>query len=332
GTETDGSIVCPASSQSLVGIKPTVGLVSRVGILPIAHSQDTAGAMARTVTDAAVLLAVLAGADQCDPATTAKRRPRGTDYTAALRADGLRGARLGVAREGYFGYSEETDRLIEEAVAEMARLGAVIVDPADVPTAEELGSSPAELDVLLFELKADLNAYLDGRGADVPVRTLAEVIEFNERNAAAVMPWFGQDLFVKAQEKGPLSDSAYRKARAESLRLAGEKGIDAVLREHRLDALVAPTMAPPFKIDLVNGDHFLGGSSQPAAVAGYPAVTVPAGYVSGLPVGLTFMGAAWSEATLIRLAYGFEQATKARRPPMFQATADPDGAPMGLLR
>jgi amidase len=201
------------------------------------------------------------------------------------------------------------------------------VDPADLATSGDLASSPAELEVLLYELKADLNAYLAARGGGVPVRTLAEVIEFNERNAGAVMPWFGQDLFVRAQEKGPLTERAYLDARAESLRLARDEGLDATFREHRLDAILAPTMAPPFKIDLVNGDHFLGGSSTPAAVAGWPAVTVPAGYVSGLPVGLTLVGRPWSEPALIRFAYAFEQATRARRPPTFAPTADPDGAP-----
>jgi amidase len=326
GTETDGSIVCPASANSLVGIKPTVGLVSRSGVIPIAHSQDTVGPIARTVADAAVLLGAIAGVDPRDAATLPGRARSHPDYTRFLDADGLRGARLGVAREVYFGYSEETDRLVEEALQEMRRLGAAVVDPADIPTAREMASDDAELEVLLYEFKADLGAYLSGLGPAVRVRTLAEVIEYNERNARATMPYFGQDIFVSSQQKGPLSERAYRKALRRSRGLSRKEGIDAVMDRHGLDAIVAPTGSPAFKIDLLNGDHFLGSSSQPAAMAGYPAVTVPAGFVRGLPVGVTFMGRAYSEPALLKIAYAFERATRARRPPRFPTTVDPQVA------
>jgi amidase len=320
GTETDGSIVCPASATGLVGIKPTLGLVSRAGIIPIAHSQDTAGPMARTVTDAATLLGTLAGPDPRDPATAAARDQAAGDYTRFLDPDGLRGARLGVPRARLFGYSPAADRLVAAALDALRRAGAELVDPADIPHAGEYDDS--EFTVLLYEFKADLAAYFASLGPGAPVRSLADLIAFNERHAAREMPYFGQEIFTMAAAKGPLTDQAYVDALARNQRLARADGIDAVMDRHRLDALVAPTGNPAWPIDLVNGDHFLGGSSTPAAVAGYPHVTVPAGQVHGLPVGLSFIGRAWSEPTLIKLAFAYEQATRLRRPPAFAPTAD----------
>ncbi len=319
GTETDGSIVCPSSANSLVGIKPTLGLISRAGIVPIAHSQDTAGPMCRTVSDAALLLGALAGPDARDPATAAARGHVQSDYTKYLDRNGLKGARIGVARKHMFGSSPEADRLAEEAIAAMKAAGAVVVDPADIPHLGEYGDS--EFDVLLYEFKADLNAYLAAL-AQAPVRTLADAIKFNEEHAAQELPYFGQEIFVQAQKKGPLTDPKYRAALDKDRRLSRTQGIDAILRQHNLDALVAPTGGPPWMIDLVDGDHDVGGSSTPAAVAGYPHITVPAGYSFGLPVGISFIGTAWSEPKLLRLAFAFEQATKHRRPPRFLPTAD----------
>jgi len=318
GTETDGSIVCPASANGVVGIKPTVGLVSRAGIIPISHTQDTAGPLCRTVADAAALLSALAGADPRDPATAPAAAHAEKDYTKQLDRAGLRGARIGVARAKFFGYSDVTDRLAEAALGVLRREGAVLVDPADIPNAGSYDD--AELQVLLYELKADLNAYLAALGPTAPVRTLADVIAFNERERAREMPFFGQELFVQAEAKGPLTSPAYRKARATCRRLARTSGLDAVLAKHKLDAIVAPTGNPAWPTDPVNGDHFTGSSSTPAAVAGYPSVSVPMGYAWGLPVNLSFFGAAWSEPTLIRLAYAFEQITMHRKAPKFLPT------------
>ncbi|HEY2943724.1 MAG TPA: amidase [Vicinamibacteria bacterium] len=318
GTETDGSIVCPSNANGLVGIKPTLGLVSRAGIIPIAHSQDTAGPMTRTVRDAAILLAAVAGPDPQDPATAdAGRAPK--DYTSFLDEAGLRGARIGVARK-FFGFHAAVDRIMEDALAEMKRRGAELVDPADIPHTGEYDES--ELTVLLYELKADLNAYLARLGPTAPVRTLADIIAFNEAHRAEEMPYFGQDLFVKAQEKGPLTDLAYVEALARNRRLAALEGIDAVMGKEKLEAIVAPTGGPAWMTDLVDGDHFGGGLSTPPAVAGYPHVTVPAGYVFGLPVGISFVGRAWSEPTLVKLAYAFERATHVRRAPRLLPSAD----------
>jgi amidase len=308
GSETDGSIVCPSASCGVVGIKPTVGLVSRAGIIPISHTQDTAGPMCRTVADAAIVLAVLAGEDERDPAT---RGVKGADY-AALDAGAVRGARIGVAR-AYFGYHPELDAHIEASIAALRSLGAEIIDPVKLGAMKEL--EEAELDVLLYEFKADLNAYLADLGPSAPVKTLADIIAFNDRHAEKEMPIFGQELFIKAQDKGPLTEAAYRKALARCRRVARDGGIDAIMKSHRLDALVAPTNSPAWLVDPVLGDHFVGGSSTPAAVAGYPSVTVPAGYVDGLPVGISLFGGRLQEQRLIGLAHAVEQATHVRRPP-----------------
>lgn len=319
GTETDGSIVCPSATCGIVGIKPTVGLVSRAGVIPIAHSQDTVGPMTRTVADGAALLGALTGLDQRDKATTASAEHFTTDYTQFLDPEGLVGARIGVARERYFGYHTETDAVIEQAIAAMQQAGAVIVDPANIPTATDDRMRESELTVLLYELKADMASYLATRlldRADLPQsRTLADLMAFNRAYPDLELELFGQELFEMAWQKGDLNDPAYLDALALGKRLAGPEGIDAVMDAYRLDALIAPTGAPAWANDPKLGDRYVGGSSRPAAVAGYPLVTVPAGFVDGLPVGITFMGRAWSEPTLIRLAYAFEQHTLARRPP-----------------
>ena len=317
GTETNGSILSPASYCGLVGVKPTVGLVSRAGIIPISHSQDTAGPMTRTVTDAALLLSALAGPDPRDSATAASTGHPVPDLAAGLSADGLRGARIGVARK-FFGITPDVDQVMETAIAAMRRAGAEIVDPADLPSHGQVGGATYE--VLLYEFKADLNLYLAGLGPDAPVHSLKELIAFNEREAAREMPFFGQEIFLKAEAKGPLTETAYLDALAKCRRLMREEGIDAVMNQHRLDALVAPTTGPAHVTDLVYGDRDTGGSTTPAAVAGYPSITVPAGFISGLPVGISFFGRAWSEPTLLKLAYAFEQATRVRRPPQFRAT------------
>ncbi|HUR93559.1 MAG TPA: amidase [Gemmatimonadales bacterium] len=318
GTETDGSIVCPASANGVVGLKPTVGLVSRAGIIPISHTQDTAGPLCRTVADAAALLSALAGTDPTDAATANAASHVEPDYTRFLERGGLRGARIGVAREKFFGYSDATDRIAEAAIGVLRREGAIVVDPADIPHAGRYDAE--ELDVLLFELKADLNAYLASLGPAARVRTLADVIAFNEQHRDREMPYFGQELFLQAESKGPLTTPAYRKALDTCRRLARTSGIDAVMSKHRLDAIVAPTGNPAWPTDPVNGDHFTGSSSTPAAVAGYPSISVPMGYAWGLPVNLSFFGRAWSEPVLIRIAYAFEQITMHRKPPRFLPT------------
>jgi amidase len=316
GTETDGSVVCPSSANGIVGIKPTLGLISRRGIIPIAHSQDTAGPMARTVRDATILLGVLAGADPLDAATADADSKSQKDYTQFLDANGLKGARIGVARK-YFGFSDAVDKVMSEAISSMKSAGAMIVDPADLESHGKFDES--ELTVLMYELKADLKAYLERR-SDSQVKTLADVIAFNDKNKEKEMLYFGQDLLIKAQEKGPLTEKEYLDALAANHRFAREQGIDGVMDKHHLDALIAPTGGPAWLTDLANGDHFTGGSSNAAAVAGYPNINVPAGFVFGLPVGISFFGRAWSEPTLIKIAYGFEQLTKARKPPAFLPT------------
>jgi amidase len=309
GTETDGSIVCPSSVNGIVGIKPTVGLVSRSGVVPVSHSQDTPGPMARTVADAAALLTELAGADRREAAAAGARVE--PNYTAFLDPAGLRAARIGVARK-LAGFNDRVDRLFDEALGAMRDLGAEIVDPADIPHTDEL--EDPELEVFLYEFKIDLEAYLGSLGPSQPYRTLADLIAFNNEHPDLEMPHFGQELFEKAAEKGPLTDPAYLEALATCRRLSRDEGIDAVMDEHRLDALVAPSNAPAWRTDYANGDHYVGGNSTPAAVAGYPSMTVPMGFAFDLPIGISFMGRAWSEGTLIRLASAFEHAAHHRRP------------------
>ncbi|HEX7978368.1 MAG TPA: amidase [Gemmatimonadaceae bacterium] len=317
GTETDGSITSPSAACSLVGLKPTVGLVSRSGIVPISHTQDTAGPMCRSVADAAVLLTVLAGADPRDAATA---KARTADYVAALDANGLKGARIGVAREKYTGYSVAADAALERALAVMKDRGAIIVDPADIPTAGKFDD--AEFEVLLYEFRPDLERYLATRPPGSRARTLNDLIAFNRAHADVEMPYFGQEIFERAAKKGPLTSKEYRTALATCRELSRTKGLDAAFAKHRVDAIVAPTQGPPSLIDLVNGDPAGGSSTSPCAVAGYPAITVPMGYTRGLPLGITFMGRAWSEATLLKLAYAFEQASRVRKPPTLAKSAE----------
>ena len=393
GTETDGSIVSPSNVNGLVGIKPTLGLLSRAGIVPIAHSQDTAGPMARTVADAAALLAAMAGADPEDPATTGRThrsaptidrsaaaatgagaasdqrvrptagvgrdlrvgptpgaggdlsvrpgqgvgadlrvrtgqgveaglRARAADYTASLDPDGLKGARIGIVRNKYFGYSPEADRIAEAAIADMKKQGATIVDPANIATLGKFDDG--EFQVLLYEFKADLNKYLTWLGAASPVHSLKDVIAFNDAHKDQEMPYFGQEIMAMAEKKGPLTSAKYTAALARNRHMAGALGVDATMTRYKLDALVAPTGGPAWLTDLVNGDSSFANSSAPStvtSVAGYPHITVPAGDVHGLPVGISFFGRAWSEPTLIKLAYAYEQATRHRKPPAFAATA-----------
>jgi len=319
GTETDGSVVSPSSANGIVGIKPTVGLVSRSGVIPISHSQDTAGPMARTVRDAAILLGVLAASDPADKVTTDEMRKALADYTTTLDPSGLKGARIGVARN-YFGFDGAVDRVMTGALDALKREGATLVDPAEIPNMDKV--SEPEQTVLLYELKAGLAAYFARLGEKAPVRSLKDVIDFNERHRDREMPYFGQDQFVKAQAKGSLQSYEYQEALAKCRRLARTDGIDAVMDKFRLDALVAPTLSPACLTDLVVGDRWRGDASTAAAVAGYPSITVPAGHIFGLPVGLLFFGRAWTEATLLKLAYAFEQATKVRKPPRFLPTAE----------
>jgi amidase len=317
GTETDGSIVSPASTCGIVGIKPTLGLVSRSGIIPIAHSQDTAGPMTRTVTDCALLLAALAGVDG-DDAATAGSAGRAFDYAGALRKDGLQGKRVGVARN-FFGSNDAVDALIGKELEVLKAQGAVLVD-VTVPNIDKYGDS--ETAVLLYEFKPDLAAYLAAYAPHAPVKGMADVIAFNDKHAAREMPYFAQEHLLAAESKAGLDTREYKDALANNLRYAREEGIDQVMKEHKLDALVAPTGGPAWLTDYINGDHYGGSFSSPAAVAGYPHITVPAGYARGLPVGISFVGGAYSEATLIAMAYAYEQATLHRRAPTFPASVN----------
>jgi amidase len=319
GTETDGSIVCPSSANGIVGIKPTVGLISRAGIIPISHSQDSAGPMCRTVTDAAILLGGMTGVDADDSATAESAGKSLTDYTKFLDPNGLKGARIGVCRK-FFGFNDFVDALMETAIDTIRRAGAVIVDPADVNIAANAGA--LEFTVLLYELKSDLNAYLARLGPSAPVKTLADIIAFNDAHKRQEMPYFGQDTFLKAQAKGSLANQEYLDAVKDLLTAGRTEGIDKTMNANNLDALIAPTGGPAWVTDLVNGDNGAGQTSSAAAIARYPSVSVPAGRVFGLPVGISFFGRAWSEGTLIKLAYGFEQLTKIRQAPQFLPTAD----------
>ena len=317
GTETDGSIICPSSICGLVGIKPTVGLWSRSGIIPISSSQDTAGPMARSVSDAAALLGALTGVDSRDGVTADSAGKSVADYTTFLNAKSLQGARIGVARN-MAGFHPMTDAAFERAIESLRKAGAVIVDPANVPTVGKYDE--AELDVMLYEFKAGVNAYLAERGSTVSVRTMDDVIAFNRANASAEMPYFGQEQMERAQSMGSLDDAKYRDAVATCRRLARDEGLDAIMAQHSLDAIVAPSNGPSWPTDLINGDRYSGGNSSVAAVAGYPSITVPMGFADALPLGLSFIGRAWSEGRLIGLAFAFEQATKARRAPRFLST------------
>ena len=319
GTETNGSIVCPSSACGVVGIKPTVGLWGRSTIIPISHTQDTAGPMTRTVRDGAILLGAVTGVDARDGATNASVGNSHADYTQFLDPDGLRGARIGVVRAS-FGFDERVDAALEEGLQAMRDGGAEVVDEVEIPNQQALGD--AAYDVLLYEFKADLNAYLAALGPGAPIRTLEDAIRFNDDNADRELPYFGQEIFLAAQEKGPLTEQAYLDALERVQRSSGPDGIDAAMDAHNLDALVAPTGGAAWVTDHVNGDHFGGGSSSPAARSGYPNITVPAGFVMGLPVGMSFFGRRWSEPTLLRITYAFEQATMVRRAPGFRTSDD----------
>ncbi len=316
GTETDGSVICPSALCGIVGIKPTLGLASRSGIIPIAHSQDTAGPMARTVKDAVILLAAITGIDPEDGATQGQKVQ--ADYTSFLKTDSLQGARLGIMRSS-MGVHEKVDQVMEEAFEVLRKAGASLIDLDRVIPDQGIGD--AEFAVLLYEFKADLNQYLAKLKPEVKVRSLADLIAFNKANSKEAMPYFGQEILQMAQEKGPLSNEEYQQALKKCKNLSQEKGIDAVFAQHQLDAIIAPSDAPAWKIDRINGDHYLMGgkaSYSPAAVSGYPNITVPAGYVHHLPIGISFTGTAYSEPRLIGLAYAFEQLTQFRKAPDFR--------------
>ena len=319
GSETDGSIVSPSCNCGIVGIKPTVGLVARTGIVPISHTQDTAGPMARTVADAAALLGAIAGTDPGDAATDAARVKIESDYTRFLDRNGLHGARLGVVRK-YAGFDRNVDRMFEQAITAMKQAGAEIVDPAEIPTIGKFDD--AENQVLQFEFKADLNNYLAWLGPNAPVHSLKEIIEFNDKHYDQELPYFGQEIMLHSEARGPLTSPDYLKALGDCRRMSRTEGIDAVMDKLKLDALIAPTGSAAWNTDLINGDHTVGGSSTLAAVAGYPNINIPMGWIFGLPVGISFFGRAWSEPTLIKFAYAYEHISRARKPPRFLPTAD----------
>ncbi|MFW9827815.1 MAG: amidase [Candidatus Thorarchaeota archaeon] len=314
GTETDGSIICPSQTNSIVGIKPTVGLVSRTGIIPISHNQDTAGPMARTVRDAAILLSVIAGSDPDDPSTMNHNHEIPSDYTKFLDPNGLKEARIGVARN-YFGNSDLIDKIIEKSIEMMRKMGAIIIDPVEITSLKDL--SDPEFQVLLHDFKHDINEYITKYGPINSIRNLDDVIKFNTKYEEKVMPYFGQELLTMANEKGPITSEEYKEALEKCHRLAREEGIDAVLKDYNLDVIIAPSGGAAWLIDYINGDHSTGGSASAAAVAGYPNITVPAGYIYGLPIGISFFSNSFQEPTLLRIAYAFEQATKIRKPPKF---------------
>lgn len=319
GTETDGSIICPSQTNGIVGIKPTLGLLSRSGIIPIAHSQDTPGPMARTVADAAILLGVMTGVDERDSATRYSAKHRLSDYTKFLTVNGLKGARIGVARN-MCGTDPRIIKIFETCIDAMKQLGAVIVDPANVANFNKFGKTESE--VLHYEFKADLNKYL--AAANGRVKTMADVIKFNEENKSRVLQYFGQEHMLSADEKGNLRDKKYREALVKNHLLTRKSGIDATMKKYNLDAIIVPSGGPSWVVDMVNGDaiNWDMESTSPAAVAGYPHITVPAGHIFGLPIGISFFAKAWQEPRLIELAYAFEQATKVRKPPEFLPTAN----------
>ncbi len=318
GTETNGSIVCPSGVNGVVGIKPTLGMWSRQGIIPIAHSQDTAGPMARTVKDAAILLGALAEFDSTDAETLIEKGEIFTDYTQFLDESGLAGMRIGIAFE-MIGFNTKVDEVFKQAVEVLKTKGAEIIEEVKFENRRKWGDPSYQ--VLLYEFKADLNKYLQEHPG-APVKSMEEIIEFNKKNADREMPWFGQEIFMQAQAKGDLTTEEYVNALKDSKKYAGKEGIDSVMEEHNLDAVIAQTNGPAWTIDWVNGDHFSGGSSSPAAISGYPNITVPMGYVHGLPVGISFFGLAWSEPKLLKIAYAFEQATKHRKSPGFLKTLE----------
>jgi amidase len=320
GTETDGSIVSPATCNGVAGIKPTVGLTSRGGVIPISHSQDSVGPLARSVTDLALVLGAIVGPDDRDPATQSPEVAAGIDYLPALDSRALRGARIGVARGSWFGYSEKADRVIEDAIASMGEAGAEILDPIEIDSLKELHERRCEFEVMLYEAKADINAYLAGRPSSVSIRSLQDIIGFNEEHAAEEMPFFGQELLLMAQKKGPLTDLDYMEALETCRRLARTDGLDWAFETYQLDAMVAPTGGPAHKIDLINGNSHSGGSSSLCAIAGYPIISVPAGAVFGMPVGISFMGKAWNEARLLGLAFAFEQLEPRLQAPRYAVT------------
>jgi amidase len=318
GTETDGSIISPSTNCGIVGLKPAVGLISRSGIIPISVSQDTAGPMTRTVRDAAILLGALTGVDPRDPATKASEGKAHSDYTLFLDANGLRGARIGVARQFFHPRNERIGKVLDSALDALRNAGAELIDPVNLPSFGKMDDS--EFQVMLYEFKDGLNKYLASLGPDAPIKTLSELMAYNEIHSDTEMRYFGQQTLRLAEQKGPLTEQAYLDARERCIRWARDEGIDAAMNEHRLDALVAPSGGPAHRTDFIYGDRDIGGSSSYAAVAGYPSITVPAGFLQGMPLGISFFGSAWSEPKLLKLAYSFEQATHARRAPDFRAS------------